>query len=298
MKGRPHPGWPSTGSGHGSARWPGPHPARSWYAAGHAPPPTTSPCIACAPLASCGGGIPRPHEHETKPHISQVTTDELLAPTGLAGRAGGGGCGTPGLAWAGVGSGARDDRPGDAGPGTAARRQRQAKLEAGACGRARGVDGDQLATLSVGELTSDGQTQAKAARLPERAIVQAGELLEDPLALPGGHARPRILDGQYGGAADTPCLHPDLGAGRRVLVGVAEQVVEDLEDLVRVDLDQQGAADLDRDGPARVGQAGHMPRLAGEVGGVDQLALRRVGLERGPPRFGAGEELVDHVVES
>src|SRR6266487_3102312 len=79
MKGRPHPGWPSTGSGHGSARWPGPHPARSWYAAGHAPPPTTSPCIACAPLASCGGGIPRPHEHETKPHISQVTTDELLA---------------------------------------------------------------------------------------------------------------------------------------------------------------------------------------------------------------------------
>src|SRR5215204_6054303 len=29
--------------------------------------------------ASCGGGIPRPHEHETKPHISQVTTDDLLA---------------------------------------------------------------------------------------------------------------------------------------------------------------------------------------------------------------------------
>src|SRR5215207_6671249 len=29
--------------------------------------------------ASCGGGIPRPHEHETEPHISQVTTDDLLA---------------------------------------------------------------------------------------------------------------------------------------------------------------------------------------------------------------------------
>src|SRR6266498_2520284 len=29
--------------------------------------------------ASCSGGIPRPHEHETEPHISQVTTDELLA---------------------------------------------------------------------------------------------------------------------------------------------------------------------------------------------------------------------------
>src|SRR5215204_1765841 len=28
--------------------------------------------------ASCGGGIPRPHEHETEPHISQVTTDDLL----------------------------------------------------------------------------------------------------------------------------------------------------------------------------------------------------------------------------
>src|SRR6266540_1726598 len=30
--------------------------------------------------ASCSGGIPRPHEHETEPHISQVTTDELLDP--------------------------------------------------------------------------------------------------------------------------------------------------------------------------------------------------------------------------
>ena len=28
--------------------------------------------------ASCGGDIPRPHEHETEPHISQVTTDDLL----------------------------------------------------------------------------------------------------------------------------------------------------------------------------------------------------------------------------
>jgi hypothetical protein len=28
--------------------------------------------------ASCGGGIPGPHEHETEPHISQVTTDDLL----------------------------------------------------------------------------------------------------------------------------------------------------------------------------------------------------------------------------
>jgi hypothetical protein len=31
--------------------------------------------------ASCGGGIPGPHEHETQPHISQVTTDELLVIT-------------------------------------------------------------------------------------------------------------------------------------------------------------------------------------------------------------------------
>src|SRR5215212_11627769 len=30
--------------------------------------------------ASCSGGLPGPHEHETEPHISQVTTDELLAP--------------------------------------------------------------------------------------------------------------------------------------------------------------------------------------------------------------------------
>jgi predicted nucleic acid-binding protein len=29
--------------------------------------------------ASHGGGLPRPHEHEAEPHISQVTTDELLA---------------------------------------------------------------------------------------------------------------------------------------------------------------------------------------------------------------------------
>src|SRR6266508_3551565 len=29
--------------------------------------------------ASCSGGIPGPHQHETEPHISQVTTDELLA---------------------------------------------------------------------------------------------------------------------------------------------------------------------------------------------------------------------------
>src|SRR5215211_3030664 len=32
--------------------------------------------------ASCSGGIPRPHEHETEPHISQVTTDELLVTVG------------------------------------------------------------------------------------------------------------------------------------------------------------------------------------------------------------------------
>jgi hypothetical protein len=31
--------------------------------------------------ASCGGGLPGPHEHETEPHIPQVTTDELLAAT-------------------------------------------------------------------------------------------------------------------------------------------------------------------------------------------------------------------------
>src|SRR5215212_6907716 len=29
--------------------------------------------------ASCGGGgLPEPHEHETAPHIPQITTDELL----------------------------------------------------------------------------------------------------------------------------------------------------------------------------------------------------------------------------
>src|SRR5215218_10079808 len=28
--------------------------------------------------ASCGGGLPGPHEHETEPPHSQVTTDELL----------------------------------------------------------------------------------------------------------------------------------------------------------------------------------------------------------------------------
>src|SRR5512133_1071578 len=28
--------------------------------------------------ASCGGGFPGPHEHETEPHIPQVTTDGLL----------------------------------------------------------------------------------------------------------------------------------------------------------------------------------------------------------------------------
>src|SRR6266511_721978 len=28
--------------------------------------------------ASCGGGLPGPHEHETEPQIPQVTTDELL----------------------------------------------------------------------------------------------------------------------------------------------------------------------------------------------------------------------------
>src|SRR6266511_1822655 len=33
--------------------------------------------------ASCGGGIPRPHEHETRPHITQITTDELLGPFGV-----------------------------------------------------------------------------------------------------------------------------------------------------------------------------------------------------------------------
>src|SRR5512132_1234893 len=29
--------------------------------------------------ASHGGGLPRPHEHETEPHIPQITTDEPLA---------------------------------------------------------------------------------------------------------------------------------------------------------------------------------------------------------------------------
>src|SRR5919197_3872583 len=39
--------------------------------------------------ASCSGGIPRPHEHETEPHISQVTTDELLGRVCNVGGAGG-----------------------------------------------------------------------------------------------------------------------------------------------------------------------------------------------------------------
>src|SRR6266536_1857257 len=77
-QGRPRPGWPSTGCAHGSARWPGRRPARSWCAAGHAPPPIAPRCVACAPRPPAGGGIPRPHQHETEPHISQVTTDELL----------------------------------------------------------------------------------------------------------------------------------------------------------------------------------------------------------------------------
>src|SRR5215207_10013592 len=33
--------------------------------------------------ASCGGGLPRPQEHETEPHISQVTTDDLLVHLGV-----------------------------------------------------------------------------------------------------------------------------------------------------------------------------------------------------------------------
>jgi hypothetical protein len=28
--------------------------------------------------ASCSGGIPGPHEHETEPHTLQVTADKLL----------------------------------------------------------------------------------------------------------------------------------------------------------------------------------------------------------------------------
>src|SRR5829696_1414835 len=31
--------------------------------------------------ASCGGGFPGPHEHETEPHIPQITTDKPLALT-------------------------------------------------------------------------------------------------------------------------------------------------------------------------------------------------------------------------
>src|ERR687887_2071209 len=32
--------------------------------------------------ASCGGGLPGPHEHEPEAHIPQVTTDELLVEDG------------------------------------------------------------------------------------------------------------------------------------------------------------------------------------------------------------------------
>src|SRR5436190_23751800 len=57
--------------------------------------------------ASCGGGIPRPHEHETEPHISQVTTDDLLRPAGIACRVDG----AAGLGRAGVGRPPAGHRP-------------------------------------------------------------------------------------------------------------------------------------------------------------------------------------------
>src|SRR5512133_785690 len=53
-------------------------PARSWCAAGRVPPPIRPRCVACAPRPPAAAVFPRPHEHETEPHISQVTTDELL----------------------------------------------------------------------------------------------------------------------------------------------------------------------------------------------------------------------------
>src|SRR5215212_693522 len=84
MKDRPRPGWPSTGCAHGSAHWPGRCPARSWCAAGRAPAPIGPRCVACAPRPPAAAVSLGPHEHETQPHIPQVTTDELLVRTCMA----------------------------------------------------------------------------------------------------------------------------------------------------------------------------------------------------------------------
>ena len=65
-----------------------------------------------------------------------------------------------------------------------------AELEAGPGGGA-GVGGDQVAALGPGELAGDVEAEPEAA-----TGLQAGEALEDPLALGGRDTAALVLDGQ------------------------------------------------------------------------------------------------------
>src|SRR4029434_1353540 len=84
MKGQPGPGWPSTGSAHESARWPGRRPARSWCAAGRAPLRLGPRRVACAPQPPTSVGPLEPHEDECPTPNTQLKADELLVRDGWA----------------------------------------------------------------------------------------------------------------------------------------------------------------------------------------------------------------------
>jgi hypothetical protein len=164
-----------------------------------------------------------------------------------------------------------------------------AELEAGPGGGA-GVGGDQVAALGPGQLAGDVEPEPEAA-----TGLQAGEALEDPLALGGRDTAALVLDGQDRLGPVALPDQPHQAVLGRVLAGVVDQVAEDLQDRVGGQAHRQAMVAADPHPVATGARLGLGGRLQQQLGGVDVDPLGRGRQEAGPAVVGLGgqQELLD-----
>src|SRR5919201_275321 len=98
--------------------------------------------------------------------------------------------------------------------------------------------------VELGELRDERQTDPGAC--PN--VVALPERLEDPRLRVVGYARSFVLDGEHGPVRAGLDANVDRRAGRRVLHGVDEQVLDNPVDLSRIDVDPYGVRGLEVDG--------------------------------------------------
>ena len=137
---------------------------------------------------------------------------------------------------------------------------------------------------SADELVHEREPDAAALVAAPARAVDAVEALEQPRAAPPPGCRRRCRRPRS--TARRPCAHAQLDpALERELVGVREQVQEDLLEHVRVGVDRSRrprAVDRRARGPARsVAERNTRGELAREPAEVDRREARRA---RGPPR--------------